>query len=100
MVSRPEAEILPTLEELGIGFVSLSPLGACFLTGKIDLTTQLDESDFRSSVPRFAAEVRIWLSVDLIREVAACKASTPAQIALRWLVARAEVLDRVDPGDH
>ncbi|WP_328868365.1 aldo/keto reductase [Streptomyces sp. NBC_00304] len=86
----PEAEIIPTLEELGIGFVPFSPLGAGFLTGKIDLTTELKESDFRSSVPRFAAEVREanMALVDLIREVATRKAATPAQIALGWLLAQ------------
>ena len=86
----PEAEILPTLEELGIGFVPFSPLGAGFLTGQIDLTTELDTSDFRSGVPRFAAEAREanLVLVDLIREVADRKAATPAQIALGWLLAQ------------
>jgi aryl-alcohol dehydrogenase-like predicted oxidoreductase len=86
----PEAEIIPTLEELGIGFVPFSPLGAGFLTGQIDLTTELDETDFRSGVPRFAAEFREanLTLVDLIREVAACKAATPAQVALGWLLAQ------------
>ncbi|MET7290400.1 aldo/keto reductase [Streptomyces sp. NPDC005573] len=86
----PEADILPTLEELGIGFVPFSPLGAGFLTGKIDLTTELDESDFRNAVPRFAADVRKanLALVDLIREVATRKDATPAQIALGWLLAQ------------
>jgi aryl-alcohol dehydrogenase-like predicted oxidoreductase len=86
----PEAEIIPALEELGIGFVPFSPLGAGFLTGKIDLTTELDESDFRSGVPRFAAEAREanLALVDLIREVAERKAATPAQVALAWLLAQ------------
>jgi aryl-alcohol dehydrogenase-like predicted oxidoreductase len=86
----PEAEIIPALEELGIGFVPFSPLGAGFLTGKIDLTTELDETDFRSGVPRFAAEFRQanLALVDLIREVATRKAATPAQIALGWLLAQ------------
>ena len=86
----PEAEIIPTLEELGIGFVPFSPLGAGFLTGKIDLTTELDESDFRAVVPRFAAEAREanLALVDLVREVAARKSTTPAQIALGWLLAQ------------
>lgn len=86
----PEAEILPTLEELGIGFVPFSPLGAGFLTGKIDASTKLDESDFRAAVPRFAAEAREanLALVDLIREVAARKSATPAQIALGWLLAQ------------
>jgi aryl-alcohol dehydrogenase-like predicted oxidoreductase len=86
----PEAEIPPTLEELGIGFVPFSPLGAGFLTGKIDATTELDETDFRAGVPRFAAEYRDTNSalVELIREVATRKAATPAQIALGWLLAQ------------
>ncbi|MER7681039.1 aldo/keto reductase [Streptomyces sp. NPDC096934] len=86
----PEAEILPTLEELGIGFVPFSPLGAGFLTGKINLTTELDENDFRNSVPRFAVDVREanLALVDLIREVAERKGATPAQIALGWLLAQ------------
>jgi aryl-alcohol dehydrogenase-like predicted oxidoreductase len=86
----PEAEILPTLEELGIGFVPFSPLGAGFLTGTFDMTTQLDETDFRSGVPRFNAEFREanLALVDLIREVATRKKATPAQIALGWLLAQ------------
>jgi aryl-alcohol dehydrogenase-like predicted oxidoreductase len=86
----PEAEIIPTLEELGIGFVPFSPLGAGFLTGKIDATTELDKNDFRSGVPRFAAEYREanLALVDLIRQVATRKAATPAQIALGWLLAQ------------
>ena len=86
----PEAEILPTLEELGIGFVPFSPLGAGFLTGKIDLTTELDPTDFRAGVPRFAAEAREanLALVDLIREVATRKSATPAQVALGWLLAQ------------
>ncbi|MFD6495756.1 aldo/keto reductase [Streptomyces sp. NPDC059944] len=87
---EPEAEILPTLEELGIGFVPFSPLGAGFLTGKIDLTTELDQNDIRSTVPRFAAEFREanLALVDLIREVATRKGATPAQVALGWLLAQ------------
>lgn len=86
----PEAEILPALEELGIGFVPFSPLGAGFLTGKIDVTTDLDASDFRAAVPRFAAEARQanLALVDLIRQVATAKDATPAQIALGWLLAQ------------
>jgi aryl-alcohol dehydrogenase-like predicted oxidoreductase len=86
----PEAEIIPTLEELGIGFVPFSPLGAGFLTGKIDRTTELDKSDFRSGVPRFSAEAREanMALVDLIREAATRKSATPAQIALGWLLAQ------------
>ncbi|MBR7896920.1 aldo/keto reductase [Burkholderia multivorans] len=86
----PEAEIIPTLEELGIGFVPFSPLGAGFLTGKIDLTTEFPATDYRSHVPRFAAEARgaNLALVTLIREVAARKGVTPAQIALGWLLAQ------------
>jgi aryl-alcohol dehydrogenase-like predicted oxidoreductase len=86
----PEAEILPTLEELGIGFVPFSPLGAGFLTGKMDETTRFDSSDFRASVPRFAPEAlkaNVAL-VDLLRDVANRKRATPAQIALAWLLAQ------------
>jgi aryl-alcohol dehydrogenase-like predicted oxidoreductase len=85
-----EAEILPTLEELGIGFVPFSPLGAGFLTGKIDTSTTFDSSDFRNSVPRFSPEAREanLALVDLIKDVAAQKGATPAQIALAWLLAQ------------
>ena len=86
----PEAEILPTLEHLGIGFVCFSPLGAGFLTGKISETTQFDKTDFRNIVPRFAPEARKQnlVLVDLLRNVAARKHATPAQIALAWLLAQ------------
>jgi aryl-alcohol dehydrogenase-like predicted oxidoreductase len=86
----PEAEILPTLEELGIGFVPFSPLGAGFLTGKVDATTRFDSSDFRTRVPRFAAEAlkANMALVDLLRAVAKRKGATPAQIALAWLLAQ------------
>ncbi|MES2181527.1 MAG: aldo/keto reductase [Pseudomonadota bacterium] len=86
----PEAEILPTLEELGIGFVPFSPLGAGFLTGKIDENTKFDSSDFRTMVPRFAPEaLKANLAlVDLVKAVAARKGATPAQIALAWLLAQ------------
>ena len=86
----PETEILPTMEELGIGFVPFSPLGAGFLTGKIDATTRFDPSDFRTHVPRFAPEaLKANLAlVDIIREVATRKGATPAQTALAWLLAR------------
>jgi aryl-alcohol dehydrogenase-like predicted oxidoreductase len=86
----PETEILPTLEELGIGFVPFSPLGAGFLTGKIDKTTIFDSSDFRAHVPRFAPDaLKANLAlVDLLREVAERKCVTPAQIALAWLLAQ------------
>jgi aryl-alcohol dehydrogenase-like predicted oxidoreductase len=87
---EPEEEILPTLEELGIGFVPFSPLGKGFLTGKIDETTTFDKSDFRNSVPRFNAENRKanQALVDLISSIAAKKGVTPAQIALAWLLAQ------------
>ncbi len=86
----PEAEILPTLEELGIGFVPFSPLGAGFLTGKMDKTTRFDSSDFRARVPRFAPEAlkANVVLVDLLRAVAKSKGATPAQIALAWLLAQ------------
>ena len=87
---EPEAEILPTLEALGIGFVPFSPLGKGFLTGKIDETTTFDGSDFRNTVPRFAAENRKanQALVDLVTRVAAQKHATPAQVALAWLLAQ------------
>ena len=87
---EPEREILPTLEELGIGFVPFSPLGAGFLTGKIDQSTQFDAMDFRNAVPRFSPEVRTanMALVDLVRELAVRKGATPAQIALAWLLAQ------------
>ena len=86
----PESEILPTLEELGIGFVCFSPLGAGFLTGKIDEHTAFDKTDFRTMVPRFApAALKANMAlVDLVLGVATRKAATPAQIALAWLLAR------------
>ena len=85
-----EVEVLPTLEELGIGFVPFSPLGAGFLTGKIDVNTNFAESDFRNSVPRFAPEARKanLALVDLLRDVAKRMSATPAQIALAWLLAQ------------
>jgi aryl-alcohol dehydrogenase-like predicted oxidoreductase len=87
---EPEREILPTLEELGIGFVPFSPLGKGFLTGKIDDTTTFDSSDFRSSVPRFTAENRKanQALVDLLQSIAQRKNATAGQIALAWLLAR------------
>src|SRR5208337_2106162 len=86
----PETEILPTLAELGIGFVCFSPLGAGFLTGKIDENTRFDSSDFRTKVPRFAPEaLRANMAlVNLVRDVATRKGATPAQIALAWLLAQ------------
>ena len=86
----PEAEVLPTLEELGIGFVPFSPLGKGFLTGKINENTTFDSSDFRNIVPRFTPEARKanQALVDLLREIAERKKATPAQIALAWLLAQ------------
>jgi aryl-alcohol dehydrogenase-like predicted oxidoreductase len=87
---EPEAEILPTLEELGIGFVPFSPLGKGFLTGKIDANTTFDSTDFRSVVPRFSPEARKanQALVDLIGKFADQKKATPAQIALAWVLAQ------------
>ena len=87
---EPENGILPTLEELGIGFVPFSPLGAGFLTGKIDQDTQFESSDFRTMVPRFEPEAlkANMALVDLVRSVASRKNATPAQIALAWLLTR------------
>jgi len=87
---EPEAEILPALEELGIGFVPFSPLGRGFLTGKIDENTTFDSTDFRSTVPRFTPEARKAnrALVDLLGSIAQRKDATPAQIALAWLLAR------------
>jgi aryl-alcohol dehydrogenase-like predicted oxidoreductase len=86
----PEVEVIPTLEELGIGFVPFSPLGKGFLTGKIDENTTFDSTDFRNIVPRFAPEARKanQTFVDLLGRVAAEKKATPAQIALAWLLAQ------------
>jgi aryl-alcohol dehydrogenase-like predicted oxidoreductase len=87
---EPEAEILPALEELGIGFVPFSPLGKGFLTGKIDENTKFDATDFRNTVPRFSEENRKanQALVDLIGKYAAAKNATPAQIALGWVLAQ------------
>jgi aryl-alcohol dehydrogenase-like predicted oxidoreductase len=87
---RPEEEVLPTLEELGIGFVPFSPLGKGFLTGKIDEKTTFDKNDFRNIVPRFTPEARKanQALVDLLGQVAKQKDATPAQIALAWLLAQ------------
>jgi aryl-alcohol dehydrogenase-like predicted oxidoreductase len=87
---KPEEEIIPTLEELGIGFVPFSPLGKGFLTGKIDESTTFDPTDFRSTVPRFTPEARKanQAVVDLLGSIAAQKKATPAQIALAWLLAQ------------
>jgi aryl-alcohol dehydrogenase-like predicted oxidoreductase len=87
---EPEEQILPVLEELGIGLVPFSPLGKGFLTGKVDENTQLDAKDFRNTVPRFSPENRKanLAIVDLVKRVAAEKKATPAQIALAWLLAK------------
>jgi aryl-alcohol dehydrogenase-like predicted oxidoreductase len=87
---EPEKEILPTLEELGIGFVPFSPLGKGFLTGKIDENTTVDSSDFRNIVPRFTADARKanQALVNLLGRIADRKNATPAQIALAWLLAQ------------
>jgi aryl-alcohol dehydrogenase-like predicted oxidoreductase len=85
---EPEAEVLPTLEELGIGFVPYSPLGRGFLTGKMNENTTFDSSDFRNTLPRFTPEARKanQVLVDLLGEIAKRKKATPAQIALAWLL--------------
>ncbi|MEO5805772.1 aldo/keto reductase [Devosia sp.] len=87
---EPEAEILPVLEELGIGFVPFSPLGKGFLTGKIDVNTTLDSTDFRSKIPRFAPEAREanLALVEMIRRVGERHGASPAQVALAWILAR------------
>jgi len=87
---RPEEEVLPAVEELGIGFVPFSPLGRGFLTGKIDENTAFDKSDFRNNVPRFTPEARKsnQTLVELLRSMAEKKGATPAQIALAWLLAQ------------
>jgi aryl-alcohol dehydrogenase-like predicted oxidoreductase len=87
---EPEDEILPTLQELGIGFVPFSPLGKGFLTGKIDETTQFESTDFRNTVPRFDPEARKanHLFVELLARIAERNGATPAQIALAWILAQ------------
>jgi aryl-alcohol dehydrogenase-like predicted oxidoreductase len=87
---EPEAEVLPTLEELGIGFVPFSPLGRGFLTGKIDENTSFDSADFRNNLPRFTPEARKANKalVDLLGSLAVRKHVTPAQLALAWILAR------------
>jgi aryl-alcohol dehydrogenase-like predicted oxidoreductase len=87
---EPETELVPTLEELGIGFVPFSPLGKGFLTGKIDENTQFDSTDFRNIVPRFTPEARKANKalVELLGTIAVRKGATPAQLALAWLLAR------------
>jgi aryl-alcohol dehydrogenase-like predicted oxidoreductase len=87
---RPEAEVLPTLQELGIGFVPYSPLGKGFLTGKINEETNFPSNDLRSRIPRFTPEARKvnQALVDLLASIAQHKRATPAQIALAWLLAQ------------
>lgn len=87
---KPETDIIPVLEELGIGFVPFSPLGKGFLTGKIDASTTFDSTDFRNAVPRFTPEARNanQALVDLLNNVAQRKQATPAQVALAWLLAQ------------
>jgi aryl-alcohol dehydrogenase-like predicted oxidoreductase len=87
---EPESDILPTCEELGIGFVPFSPLGKGFLTGKIDETTKFDSTDFRNTIPRFTAENRRnnQALVEVLGRIASKKKATPAQIALAWLLAQ------------
>jgi len=86
----PEQEVIPTLEELGIGFVPYSPLGRGFLTGKIDENTKFESTDFRAALPRFTPEARKanQTLVDLLKSIAGRKHATPAQIALAWLLAQ------------
>jgi len=87
---QPEEELIPTLEELGIGFVPFSPLGKGFLTGKIDENTKFDSTDFRNIVPRFSPEARKanQSMIDLLNNIAQKKNATPAQVALAWLLAQ------------
>lgn len=87
---EPEVELLPALEELGIGFVPFSPLGAGFLTGQIDENTKFDASDFRNSVPRFSAQARKanMALVEAVKTMALQKGATPAQVAIAWLLAQ------------
>jgi aryl-alcohol dehydrogenase-like predicted oxidoreductase len=87
---NPEAEVLPTLEELGIGLVPFSPLGRGFLAGKMDENTKFDSTDFRSALPRFAPEAlkANQALIDLLNRIAGQKKATPAQIALAWLLAQ------------
>ncbi len=87
---KPEAEVIPTLEELGIGLVPYSPLGRGFLTGKMDANTTFESGDFRSGLPRFSPEAlkANQAMVDLLGKIAAAKKATPAQIALAWLLAQ------------
>jgi aryl-alcohol dehydrogenase-like predicted oxidoreductase len=88
---EPEAEIMPTLAELGIGFVPFSPLGKGFLTGAVSASTEFTAGDVRAVIPRFTPEARQanQAVVDLVRRIADDKAATPAQVALAWLLAKA-----------
>jgi hypothetical protein len=97
----PEAELLPTLQELGIGFVPFSPLGAGFLTGKIDESTKFDPTDFRNLVPRFSPEARKvnMVLVDLVKAVAERKGADAGASRTR-LAAGTEAMDRADPRNH
>ena len=90
MVASPEEEVLPALEELGIGFVPFSPLGKGFLTGKIDENTAFASTDIRTTIPRFTPEARKanQALVDLLGGIAERRSATPAQIALAWLLAQ------------
>lgn len=96
---EPEAELFPALDELGIGFVPFTPLGAGFLTGKIDETTTFDATDFRNLVPRLAPEARKanMALVEVVKDVAAAKGATPAQIALAWILAQRAAISPI-PG--
>ncbi|MFS8056093.1 aldo/keto reductase [Rhizobium sp. BR 317] len=87
---EPETEIIPTIEELGIGLVPFSPLGKGFLTGKIDVSTTFDSSDIRADIPRFSEEARVANQklIDLIRKIGEKHDATPAQVALAWLLAQ------------
>jgi aryl-alcohol dehydrogenase-like predicted oxidoreductase len=87
---KPEQEVIPTLEELGIGFVPYSPLGKGFLTGKIDENAKFESTDFRSTLPRFTPEAlkTNQALIDLLGDIAKKKNATPAQIALAWLLAQ------------
>jgi aryl-alcohol dehydrogenase-like predicted oxidoreductase len=99
---RPEDEVLPTCEELGIGFVPFSPLGKGFLTGTVDASTTFEKgNDLRAQIPRFSAEAlqHNVAMVDLVKAVAAGKGVTPAQVALAWLLAQ-KAVDCPDPRDH
>jgi aryl-alcohol dehydrogenase-like predicted oxidoreductase len=99
---RPEAEVLPALEQLGIGFVPYSPLGKGFLTGKVNETTTFDSTDIRSTIPRFTPEARKanQALVDLLASIAAHKNAPPAQIALAWLLAQKPWIVPIPGTDH